>query len=91
MSIVHEERDIAFQDALESIDRYVKHGIPPGGFLTCVLSNDLMGAVGSADEHSLANLTRICRHVYHTIPAIAHGSSERMAAWMAARARERAK
>ena len=39
-----------------ALDRYVNDRLLPGGFLTAVLSNDLFGAVGSADSENLAAL-----------------------------------
>ena len=32
--------------------RYVEHGVQPGGFLTAVLNNDLLGAFRRADPES---------------------------------------
>ena len=50
-----------------------------------MLANDLMEAVGRADESSLANLAAICRYVYNDIPSNAHGSYERVDMHQAAR------
>ena len=69
---------MTLQDAMESIDRYVEHGIPCGGFLTSVLENDLMGAMSRADESSRQNLHAICQYVYNDIPGNVHGSRERV-------------
>jgi hypothetical protein len=73
------------QDAIDSIRRYVDHGIPTGGFLRAVLANDLMQAVGRADESSLANLAEIARYIYNDIPANAHGSYEKVDEYSAAK------
>jgi hypothetical protein len=73
------------QDAIESIERYIAVGIPTGGFLRAVLANDLMEAIGRADESSLANLAAICRYIYNDIPSNAHGSYDRVDAYAAAR------
>ena len=67
---------MTLQDAQESIDRYVEHGIECGGFLTCVLQNDLMGAMGRADDSSRENLFAICEYIYNDIPGNVHGSPE---------------
>lgn len=69
---------MTLQDAKESIDRYVEHGIPCGGFLTSVLENDLMGAMARADDSSRLNLHAICEYVYNDIPFNVHGSRERV-------------
>ena len=57
---------------------YVEHGIPPGGFLTSVLSNDLMGAVGRADVFNLAAIPVIAKFIYNEMPANSHGSLDRV-------------
>lgn len=69
---------MTLQDAKHSIDRYVERGFECGGFLTCVLENDLMGAMGRADDSSRVNLYAICNYVYNDIPSNVHGSPERV-------------
>lgn len=66
----------------DSIDRYVNDRLPPGGFITAVLTNDLIGAVGKADSENLADLHEICTYIYNSIPSNAWGSKEKMNAWM---------
>ena len=78
------------QDAIESIDRYVQHGIPCGGFLTAVLENNLMEAMGRADESSKINLCEICRYIYNDIPSNAHGSPASVQAYLKAKRAEKA-
>lgn len=63
------------------IDRWVKNGIPPGGFLTAVLENNLSVAIGKADEDAFKNLRDIVSYCYNNIPAAAWGSKERFAKW----------
>jgi len=78
-------------EAAESIRRYVDLGIPTGGFLRAVLANDLMEAVGRADESSLLHLADICRFVYNDIPSNVHGSYARVDAHIAAKYADREK
>ena len=66
----------------ESIDAYVKHRQPTGGFLTAVLSNNLVEAVGRADEHNINALPDIVRYVYNEIPANCWGSPEAVSTWL---------
>jgi hypothetical protein len=73
---------MTLQEAKDSITRYVNEGVPTGGFLEAVLANDLMEAVGRADSTSLVNLFDICVFIYNEIPVAAHGSRERVAAWL---------
>jgi hypothetical protein len=64
------------------IRRYVRWHIPPGGFLTAVLSNDLMEATGRADQGNAAAIVDIAKFVHNCIPAPCHGSRERVAKWL---------
>jgi hypothetical protein len=52
-----------------------------GDFLAAVLSNDLMGAIGRADEHSLAAIRYITMFVYNELPRDCHGSKDRVKQW----------
>jgi hypothetical protein len=64
---------------------YVNHGVRPGGFLTAVLCNDLMAAVGHADTENLAALKQIVQYVYWEIPGACWGSRKRMNQWIDSR------
>ena len=66
----------------QTIDDYVSDGLPPGGFVTSVLENDLMGAFGRADTQNRRDLYEICNYVYNEIPANSHGSPEKVSAWL---------
>ena len=65
-----------------ALDRYVNDRLLPGGFLTAVLSNDLFGAVGSADSENLAALPEIVRYVYNELPANSWGSKDKIWRWV---------
>ena len=65
-----------------AIDRYVNDHTPVGGFLTAVLSNDLKGAVGQADEENRAALFSIVGYCYHEIPSECWGSPAKVEAWL---------
>ncbi len=69
-------------DIKESLDLYATIGQPTGGFLEAVLSNDLMGAMGRADEENRADLFEICGYVYNDIPAPCHGSPSKVREWL---------
>ncbi len=66
----------------ESLTLYAEHRIEPGGFLTAVLANDLMEAVGRADADNLMLLSPICGFIYNELPSPCHGSREAVAAWL---------
>ena len=60
----------------ESLNKYTKDRIPPGGFLKAVLENDLMGAIGSADHINRQRLHEICKYVYNELPSGIWGSKD---------------
>ena len=70
------------KSVLDSLDRYVNDKIPTGGFLEAVLCNNLMEAVGRADDDNLRNLYTICMYVRWEIPHNCHGSPEKVRAWL---------
>lgn len=63
---------------------YIINRIPPGGFLTAVLSNDLMEAFGRADEENRATMYAWCMVIYNDIPSGAWGSREKVSKWLGA-------
>lgn len=70
------------QETKDSLIRYAEHGIPTGGFLKAVLSNNLTDSVARADEENLLDLYQIVIYVYNEMPSLCHGSPERVAAWI---------
>jgi hypothetical protein len=56
------------EDVKDSIDRYVKDGVPLGDFLTAVMANDLMEAFGRADFNNTAFMRDIVAYVYNCTP-----------------------
>ena len=62
----------------DALVRYYEDGLMPGSFLTAVLCNDLMGAVGRADSTNRECLNDICAFVYNAMPANTWGSAEAM-------------
>lgn len=67
---------------IDSLDRYVNDGIPPGGFLTAVLANDLTNAFAKADAYNYQMLGDIVRFVFNKVPAAAWGSHEAVDQWI---------
>jgi len=66
----------------DAIDRYANDKCPTGSFLRYVLENNLMEAIGAADEGNLRDIHEICSYIYNHIPAICHGSPEKVKAWL---------
>jgi hypothetical protein len=76
---------MTLQAAKESFKRYVDHKIPTGDFLRSVLENNLMEAVGRADDSSYTNLKEICQFVYMDLPSNCWGSPEIVRNWLRGR------
>jgi hypothetical protein len=62
--------------------RYVDEKVPPGDFLTAVIQNNLMEAIGRADEEALLHLRDIVAWFYNEAPSTCWGSPEKMKEWL---------
>ncbi len=67
---------------LEVLKTYVTHRIPAGGYLTAVLENNLMEAIGRADEHSYQALRATVSLVHNEMPHTCWGSPDKVKAWL---------
>lgn len=76
---------------LDGLVRYATEHSPVGGFLTAVLSNDLMEAVSRADHHNAPRIADICRFIHWCLPARCHGSRERVTKWLEIRVAQESK
>jgi len=65
----------------EGIELWVREGIEPGGFLTAVLCNDLMGAAGQADIINRGKLFNYCEFLHNYAPSGCFGSKAKFVAW----------
>jgi len=68
--------------AKAGLDAYVKDGIPTGGFLRAVLSNDLKEAFGRADIENRTHMFEIVNYVYNDVPVRCQGSWKIVNAWL---------
>ena len=66
----------------DGMRRYIERGIEGGGFMTAVLCNDLMGALGKADEINHHALFDYGRFLYNEVPSSCWGSPEKVNAWL---------
>lgn len=64
--------------------RYVEKGIPPGSFLTAVLSNDFKGAFARADDANISAMRDWAMWLYNDAPCGCQGSPESVSAWIKA-------
>lgn len=62
--------------------RYIEDRIPPGSFLTAVLSNDLVSAAAKADHINKTLLWEYAYFLWNEAPPECHGSPERVEAWL---------
>lgn len=67
---------------MEGIKLYVEEGIPPGGFLSAIISNDLKEAVGRADDVNMYNIPAFVSYFYNNTPSACWGSPEKMQNWI---------
>jgi hypothetical protein len=66
----------------DSMKAYIEGRVPPGGFLTAVLSNNLMDACARADHINIKRLPDYCLFLYNEAPRGCHGSPEKVKAWL---------
>lgn len=66
------------------LERYLKDGIRPGGFLLAILMNDLCGAVNRmASFAAMDSIARIVRFLQNEASDSVWGSPEKVEAWIA--------
>lgn len=66
----------------EAMVEYVENRREPGGFLSAVICNNLINAVGRADKHNLLVLKEIVQWFYNVAPSCCFGSPEKMSSWL---------
>jgi len=66
----------------QGLDRYAKDGIPPGSFLENVISNNLFGALITADDTNKNLLLEIMQYVHIKFPQDAWGSNAKYERWI---------
>ena len=74
---------------IESIRRYADHGVPAGGFLEAVISNDLNAAVNAADDENIQVIPAIVRYFYNQCPSACWGYDGAFKAWIERKRLER--
>lgn len=63
--------------------RYITYRIPPGGFLTAVICNDLMDAISKADGTNIHILKNYVQFLYNEAPSGCWGSRQIYNEWLA--------
>lgn len=69
---------------LREIDDYVSKGIPIGGFLEAVLSNNFIDSLANADEDNKRTLWELHIYIINYTPSACWGSVGKVEAWLAA-------
>lgn len=67
---------------VEGLELYINHRIKPGSFMTAVLANDLIEAVGKADHRNIKNIPAYVYFLYNFAPPECFGSYEKVKAWL---------
>lgn len=67
---------------VENLHNYLNEGTPPGGFLRNVLSNDLFGAVATADSENRRSIADTVNLIWNHFPAEAHGDPAQVDYWI---------
>lgn len=67
---------------------WIEHGHHIGGFLTALLSNDLMGAFAHADDVNTEAMGIWVTYLYNYAPSGCYGSPAKVEAWSAHRGLE---
>jgi hypothetical protein len=62
--------------------RYIENGIPPGDFMTAVLSNDLREACARADDINRPRLFEYVKFLHAYAPYSCWGSLKSVKAWV---------
>ena len=66
----------------DGVIEYVIQRRDPGHFLTAVLENNLVGAIGRADSSNLKALQNWVRVCYNYIPSTCWGNPAKVKAWL---------
>lgn len=61
---------------------YIEQHIPPGGFLTAVLSNKLVESFAKADQINQENMLNFVMFLYNEAPSECWGSEEKVDQWL---------
>lgn len=85
-----EKRGITHVGVKEALKNYFAHHLAPGGFLTCVLTNDLSGAYARGDEEAIGQLGNIMVFLRCDVPAISWGTDDRFFEWISIKGEEHA-
>jgi hypothetical protein len=67
---------------IESLQRYIDHGVPTGGFLRAVIENDLYLSVSMADEINIRIIPAILAYLVNNAPTGCWGRTGIFDKWL---------
>lgn len=67
---------------IETLERYLLLGIPPGDGIKAVLEGSLFGAISRLDKENLAALKPLCILLLNDFPCAAIGSAKNVRSWI---------
>ena len=70
---------------IRTLTEYQQHGMPPGGFVTACLENNLCESFGRADHINKHVIGAIVSYMYNEMDSRCWGSKERVERWLEAR------
>jgi len=76
--------DVVREDVLRDLVNYGKSGVPVGGFLRSVLTNNLTLCICRADESNLKQIKQIVMFINNELPMNCWGSSDKYESWLTA-------
>lgn len=82
MSNYHVEYDILPKHMRDGAKRYIEDRIAPGGFMTAVLENNFVEAVGRADATNKLHLENWAHWLMWQCPSKAWGSPLKVKTWL---------
>ena len=78
-------RFVIREEMIEALEGYVQNRLPVGCFLQAILENNLVEALGRADEQNLLNIPAYGAWLYNEAPGNCWGSPEIVKEWLKAR------
>jgi hypothetical protein len=65
----------------DGLTLWIEHGVMTGDFMTALMKNDLMEAMGRADEINARCIRNWCVYLYSYAPRGCYGGPIQVAAW----------
>jgi hypothetical protein len=81
--LIEDGRHLVPAHMWSAVEGYYLHGYAPGNFLTALLSNDLMEAMGRADDENASRIREWCQFLYNYTPGGSYGSPSAVERWLA--------